>query len=166
MRSLPSRAVDLVLADPPYGERELINASIGEALRVSRGASLFFMYAEDLCGLDMEPEQVLFWVKPVSTKNTSRRYSRFVEAIAAYGVSGSTYNRLHWSCHTGIFTDTVIDSAGHPHRKPESLIEKLVLIHSNEDDLVLDPFAGSGTVGRVAERLGRRCVSVDIDPWK
>lgn len=164
MASLPKESVDLVIADPPYGDFPLINQAIREARRVCRGASIFFMYAEDLVSLDQHPDQVLFWVKPVSTKNTSKRYSRFVEVIALYDLEHGPYNKAHWSCHTGIFTDCLISGEGHPYRKPRSLIEKLVVIHSNPGDVILDPFAGSGTVGSVARSLGRECISVDIEP--
>lgn len=52
----------------------------------------------------------------------------------------------------------------HPNEKPESLLEKLVLLTSNEDDLVVDPFMGSGTTGVAALRLGRRFVGIEKDP--
>jgi site-specific DNA-methyltransferase (adenine-specific) len=50
-----------------------------------------------------------------------------------------------------------------PTTKPESVIERLILNSSNEGDVVLDCFAGSGVVGRVAVRLGRKAIMIDID---
>lgn len=47
-------------------------------------------------------------------------------------------------------------------QKPEALLERIIKASSNEGDLVLDVFAGSGTTAAVAERLGRRWISVDI----
>jgi len=47
-------------------------------------------------------------------------------------------------------------------QKPERLLERIIQHSSNEGDLVLDVFAGSGTTAAVAERLGRRWISVDI----
>ena len=162
MRGMGDGEVDLVLADPPYSEFPLINDSIREARRVCRGACLYFMYAEDLCLLDEQPDQVLFWVKPVSTKNTSRRYSRFVEVIAAYGVDRINQG-LHWSNRTGVFTDHLVRKQVHPFEKPASLIERLVLNHSSPGDTVLDPFAGVGTVHRCCVGNGRGSISVEID---
>jgi len=49
----------------------------------------------------------------------------------------------------------------HPTQKPEKLIAKLILASSNEDDIVLDPFAGSGTTAVVAYKLKRRFVSIE-----
>ncbi|HYM31370.1 MAG TPA: site-specific DNA-methyltransferase [Candidatus Cybelea sp.] len=52
----------------------------------------------------------------------------------------------------------------HPTQKPEALIERILRASSNADDLVLDPFLGSGTTARVAQALGRRCVGIDVNP--
>jgi len=46
-------------------------------------------------------------------------------------------------------------------QKPERLMERLILASSNENDLVLDPFAGVGTVPAVCKRLGRHFVSIE-----
>ncbi|MBQ5530483.1 MAG: site-specific DNA-methyltransferase [Kiritimatiellae bacterium] len=47
-------------------------------------------------------------------------------------------------------------------QKPEALLERIIKASSNEGDLVLDVFAGSGTTAAVAERLKRRWISADI----
>ena len=52
----------------------------------------------------------------------------------------------------------------HPTQKPEGLIERMVLASSNEDDLVLDLFAGSGTTLRVCQQINRRCIGIEINP--
>jgi modification methylase len=49
----------------------------------------------------------------------------------------------------------------HPTQKPEALIARALLAASRPDDLVLDPFAGTGTTGAVAKRLRRRFVGVE-----
>jgi site-specific DNA-methyltransferase (adenine-specific) len=53
---------------------------------------------------------------------------------------------------------------GHPAPFPESLVERLVKFYSYSGNVVLDMFAGSGTVGVVAARLGRRFVLIDHSP--
>ena len=50
----------------------------------------------------------------------------------------------------------------HPTQKPEELLRKLVLASSNENDLVADPFSGSGTTLVVAEQLGRKWLGCDL----
>lgn len=162
MESTNSR-FDLVLADPPYGEFPLINRAIRAARSICDGASLFFMYPEDVVHLEATPDRVLHWVKPVSTKNTSRTYSRFVEVIALYDLHRGRFNESHWSIRTGVFTDTLIERPIHPFQKPASLIAKILHLHSNPGDIILDPFGGSGTVERVARSMGRTCVTIEID---
>ncbi len=49
----------------------------------------------------------------------------------------------------------------HPTQKPEALLARVILSTSRPDDLVLDPFCGTGTTGAVAKRLGRRFIGVE-----
>ena len=51
----------------------------------------------------------------------------------------------------------------HPTQKPEALLARAILAASRPDDLVLDPFCGTGTTGAVARRLRRRFVGVERD---
>ena len=52
----------------------------------------------------------------------------------------------------------------HPTPKPVELIGKLVEAHSRRDDLVFDPFLGSGTTLIACEQLGRTCYGLELDP--
>lgn len=52
----------------------------------------------------------------------------------------------------------------HPTQKPEALLHRVLVGTSNAGDLVLDPFAGTGTTGAVAKRLGRRFIGIERDP--
>ena len=49
----------------------------------------------------------------------------------------------------------------HPTQKPEALLHRVLLASSEEGDLVLDPFFGTGTTGAVAKRLGRRYLGIE-----
>jgi len=51
----------------------------------------------------------------------------------------------------------------HSTQKPENLIERILLATSNENDLVLDPFAGSGTTIAVAKKHGRKWIGIEKD---
>lgn len=51
----------------------------------------------------------------------------------------------------------------HPARMPKSLVEFFLKFLTEEGDLVIDPFAGSNTTGAIAERMGRRWVSVEAE---
>lgn len=49
----------------------------------------------------------------------------------------------------------------HPTQKPEYLLERIILASTKEDDVILDPFMGSGTTGVVAKRLGRQFIGIE-----
>ena len=53
------------------------------------------------------------------------------------------------------------ENTAHPTQKPEKLIAKLLLASSTENDLVLDPFGGSGTTAATAQKLGRRYTVIE-----
>lgn len=53
------------------------------------------------------------------------------------------------------------ERTGYPTQKPETLIERIIRASSDEGDIVLDAFAGSGTTCAVAEKLKRRWVGID-----
>ncbi len=56
------------------------------------------------------------------------------------------------------------ETTPHPTQKPEELLRKFVLASSQTDDLVIDPFSGSGTTIVVAEQLNRRWMGCDLNP--
>jgi len=56
------------------------------------------------------------------------------------------------------------EKTGYPTQKPLGVLERIVKVHSNPGDRVLDFFAGSGTTGEAAVRNGRHCVLVDNNP--
>ena len=65
---------------------------------------------------------------------------------------------------TGSLTPKSEKWAGkHPTQKPEYLLEKIILASTQEGDMILDPFVGSGTTGVVAKRLGRKFIGIDAE---
>jgi len=73
------------------------------------------------------------------------------------GLDGGTRNRRSvWSVSTGG------GGGRHIAIMPEKLVEPCILAGCPEGGVVLDPFAGSGTVGAVAQRLGRRSIGFEI----
>ena len=65
--------------------------------------------------------------------------------------------------HT-IVSPTGREKTGYPTQKPEGLVRRMVAASSRPGDLCLDPFAGSGTLGAVAAKLGRRALLMDSSP--
>ena len=62
--------------------------------------------------------------------------------------------------HT-IVSPTGREKTGYPTQKPERLLRRIVQASTRPDDVCLDPFAGSGTLGAAARALGRRFVLID-----
>jgi site-specific DNA-methyltransferase (adenine-specific) len=70
---------------------------------------------------------------------------------------------------TDVWWQTIVpthgrEKTGYPTQKPIAILERIVRVHSNPGDLVLDFFAGSGTTGEAAARLGRRFLLIDSSP--
>jgi DNA modification methylase len=51
----------------------------------------------------------------------------------------------------------------HSTQKPEELLKRVILSTTNKDDLILDPFFGTGTTGAVAKKLGRNFIGIERD---
>lgn len=153
--TIPDDSYDAVITDYVYGTE----FPIDELKRVCSGNILTFCASEDH---PFDPSEIAYWIKTPSTKNYSKHLGRFVEKIYIYR-QGDTFNTLHWSQMTGVYNDLVIEADGHQWRKPLSLLERLVRIYTNENDIIFDPFVGSGTTLIAARNLNRRFVGVDID---
>ena len=52
----------------------------------------------------------------------------------------------------------------HPTPKPKRLMAKFIQYHTKPDDIVFDPFMGSGTTCVAAKEMGRRFIGIDIEP--
>lgn len=74
---------------------------------------------------------------------------------------GKTPTDVWW--HTIVPTNSQ-ERTGYPTQKPLGVIERIIKVHSNPGDLLLDFFAGSGTLGETAARLGRQFILIDNNP--
>jgi site-specific DNA-methyltransferase (adenine-specific) len=61
----------------------------------------------------------------------------------------------------GVIAPVANERTGYPTQKPEALLERVIGALSNQGDLVLDPYMGSGTTLAVSQRMGRRSVGID-----
>ena len=70
---------------------------------------------------------------------------------------------------SNIWTDLTVpfwsmpENTPHPAQKPEKLIARILAASSNEGDLILDPFVGSGTTAVVARRMRRRFIAIEVN---
>ena len=70
---------------------------------------------------------------------------------------------VDWQFHT-IVPTMGTERVGYPTQKPLGLIERFIKVHSNEGDLVLDCFCGSGTTGVAAKKYNRNFMLCDNNP--
>ena len=98
-------------------------------------------------------------------RNRDRRYITDYECAVWFVKPGAkwTFNRQDPAYQRPKFVHSV-ERGLHPTQKSLGLMKDLVKIHSNPDDLVVDPYAGSGTTGVAAKLLGRRFYGIEIDP--
>ena len=108
----------------------------------------------------------IIWQKtnpvPLNMRSTYLSNSREM-AVSGVKVGKPTFNSEY---DTGIYEYPIPRHNGkrvHPTQKPLQLFEDLILKHSNLDDLVVDPFLGSGTTGVAAIKNLRRFSGCDID---
>jgi site-specific DNA-methyltransferase (adenine-specific) len=69
-----------------------------------------------------------------------------------------------WSVANGQAAGDDVAAHGHPGCFPEALARDHILSWSNEGDVVLDPFSGSGTTAKMARLMGRRYLGIEINP--
>src|SRR5262245_39819475 len=110
-------------------------------------------------------KRTCIWVKPDGKPQYSgdRPGIGYESIVACHAPGRSTWNG--GGSH-GVF---VVNKGGDPRtghqtQKPLALMEVLVRLFSNPGELVLDPFAGSGTTGVAAIRLGRRFLGWEMNP--
>lgn len=119
---------------------------------------------------------MLFWRKTNPTPSFRGFPQRAVEMMVwqtkgghwTFMEGGAWPNVLEGPTCTGSERFTVRGSTGnpetaHPTQKPLWLMRSLVLAFSRPGDLVLDPFAGTGTTVRAALDLNRRCIGVELE---
>lgn len=81
---------------------------------------------------------------------------------SAAGKFRDTHPSNLWSDLTVPFW-SMAENSDHPTQKPEKLLAKIILASTNRGDLILDPFAGSGTTAVVAKKLGRSFTTIESD---
>ena len=122
-------------------------------------------YALEAAGFSMI--RLLIWQKtnpvPLNSKRTYLSNSREAAVVAVKG-GKPTFNSEY---HSGTYSYPIPRHNGrriHPTQKPDKLFEELIGIHSNEGDLVVDPFLGGGTTAVAAFNLKRSFAGCDLDP--
>jgi site-specific DNA-methyltransferase (adenine-specific) len=168
LKELPDKSIDLVLTDPPYGiginnsgrlvkERRFKvkdwdnktpeKIYFDEIFRISKnqiiwGGNYFIKYLDNTRCIIVwdkgQPENISFAMNEIA-------WTSFNESSKTY------YKRPQ-----GFYFE-------HPTQKPVKLFEWCLINYSNENDLILDPFSGSGTTAIACHNLNRRFICIEKD---
>lgn len=118
---------------------------------------------------DIDVKDVLIWRKTnPMPRNVNRRYVQDME-FAIWGVKRGgkwTFNKKDDKPYLRSMFETSVVSGSertiHPTQKSLKLMEEIIEIHTNKDDVVLDPFMGSGTTGVACLKHGRKFIGVEV----
>lgn len=123
----------------------------------------------------LESEEVGFNVKDILVwqksnpmpRNVNRRYVQDME-FAIWAVRKNSkwiFNKPTEKPYLrSLFSASVVsgsEKVGHPTQKSLSVMKSIISIHTNENQLILDPFMGSGTTGVAAIELGRNFIGIE-----
>lgn len=105
------------------------------------------------------------WVfNPQKEKSYNREFKRYnFEGVKEYKDKIGWYTLVNQKdvFNIDMVGRTSSERVDYPTQKPERLLEKIIQSSSDKSDIVLDCFAGSGTTGAVAEKLGRKWIMID-----
>jgi len=183
MRRMPERSIDLVVTDPPYAAhyrdrtgRTVANddntrwlspafAEVARVLKDNRFCVSFygwhqadaFLHAWRSAGL--RPVGHLVWVKRYRSNDRPR--------FLAYRHEAAYLLAKGYPCPVRAINDVLrweyTGNRHHPTEKPVSALAPIIEAFSRPGDIVLDPFAGSGSTAVAAHGLGRRYVGIELD---
>lgn len=109
---------------------------------------------------------LLVWEKTNPVPLCNGKYLSDCEFIIYIRGKGSTFNNnTPFEFKKKVYTSAIVSNKNrlHPTQKPLELIERYILLHTKKDDIVLDPFMGSGTTGVACQNLNRNFIGFEID---
>ena len=187
MSRMPEKSVDMILTDIPYGVvnrsdnglRNLnkekadvfdldINKMLEEFYRVSRGQIVVFCGKEQFSSIyeffanQKGTTRPIIWHKSnPSPMNGQYVYLSGVELAVWFKPRGRKVFNAH--CKNTVFKHPNGSRKIHPTQKNVNLFEELIIDNTNENEIVFDPFMGSGTTGVACLNTNRKFVGIELD---
>jgi site-specific DNA-methyltransferase (adenine-specific) len=183
MKQIPDKSIDLVLTDPPYGIDIANKGTVGvevlaklqdygssdwdkstptkeyfdEMLRISKMAIIF----GGNYFTDKLPKNKCWicWDKQIPKNFTKAQ-------MELAWTNSTTYSRIYSSLWNGMIRnrDYGDEFRFHPTQKSIQIMAYILNDFSKENDLIIDPYMGSGTTLVAAKSLGRRYIGIEIEP--
>ena len=192
MKGIPDKSVDCIITDPPYGMKyqsawrtatpqfkkiendnniDWFPEFIKECYRVLKDNSHIYIFCNDYNiskFRDLQEEagfknkRTLVWVKNNHTSgDLLGDYANKTEFIN-YAQKGRRL--LNGGRDTNVLNFNRVSKLEHPTQKPIDLNEYLIKKSTNESDIILDPFAGSGTTGVACKNTNRNYILIEKEP--
>jgi site-specific DNA-methyltransferase (adenine-specific) len=190
MREIPDKSIDLVLTDPPYNASNsnisfdnyrTINEDwdknweakpfLDEAFRIiKKGGSILSFCSYHTLGQYLnygkKVQQIIHWEHTTALPAIAKIYTPVIEYIVWFSTPNYCFNKQ--LSGRNVLKAKKPYQCGedfkHPSPKPTELIGRLLHVHSNENDLILDPFLGSGTTAVACQALKRNFIGIEISP--
>lgn len=188
LKLFPDSCIDLIITDPPYGiekaeydfkdnnfvnEAKLINICYEEFMRLLKPGSIGFIWfpKKMIYKLDLLinfPFRVFIQLKNFAQARHSHILVDTWVPILFFRKGDRNRKGIGGKDH--FLTNTAYTHKNNPYMfnfpgaKNLQAVEYLVKIGSNENDLILDPFFGSGTIGVACKNLNRNSIGIEINP--
>lgn len=188
MQTLEPNSFDLVLTDPPYGmdyqsgwraekhKKIILDDSIDwfektafDFYKLLKENTHLYVFCNDYAISHFRDwleksgfinKRTLVWVKNNHTLgDLDGDFGNKTEFII-FAHKGRRL--LNGKRETNVINASRVDTSRHPTEKPENLISYLIKKSTNQNDLILDPFMGSGTTLVAAKKLKRRAVGIEL----
>lgn len=180
LKEIPDKSIDFVITDPPYGmnyhsgyykygnpHKEIVGdnkypADIIPLLkRKARKGVFAFCRWDNLKDVE-QPTSFIVWVKNNwSAGDLNKEFGRMWEGILFYALDDFSFNkRMPDVIESKRIPSTELK---HPTEKPVGILKKIIEFCTQPDDIILDPFAGSGSTLVAAAQLNRQYIGIEID---
>ena len=186
LKELPDKSIDLVLTDPPYGINcEGGGYGLGVAPKVLNKKNWDSKIPSKIVFDEIfriSKNQIIFGGNYFTEYLKATKSWIFWDKIGSYKLKNNfSEGELIWTSFKNVTKKITFVQQGfinddkeenkfrfHPTQKPLRLFEMILNDYSNENDLILDCFSGSGTTAVACHNLKRRfiCIEKDYDYWK
>lgn len=177
MKSIPDKSIDAVITDPPYG----IGLD-GSKESIQNGVQIRKAYEFKGWDKHIPSENYFDEIKRASRNQIVFGANYFNEYLqqghkgwiiwdkGQRGLTMSDCEIVYSSFNKPTRIITVhraklwAEKPQHPTQKPLTLLSQIIKENTNEGDVILDPFMGSGTTGVACVQTGRNFIGIEIDP--
>ena len=182
LKLVPSNSVDAIVTDPPWGmefdeydDFKVFLDARDELYRVLKNDSWLVFYFTPKRIYDIASYAQLFeyrWMMPYLFESYGTVSRNPLGGQAGYSivmVFTKGKPKVRSPRRDVLYADElpiVVEKVGEPQFKPTYTTSALLIMFTKEGDIVLDPFAGYGSIPLICELFNRRWIAVEIDPIK